>query len=129
VYSGSGKTQSNQYIVDSGTTLVYLPTSAARAVNNLFSPKAQFSSSQGAYFVNCNAKAPAFGVEIGGTTFQVNAADMIYQNQTDPQTGLCLTGIQDGGSGPYILGDVFLQNVVAVFDVGAAQMRFAAHSY
>jgi hypothetical protein len=29
----------------------------------------------------------------------------------------------------YILGDVFLKNVVAVFDIGASQMTFAPHNY
>lgn len=122
-YTGSAKTQKSQYIVDSGTTLVYLPTATAKTVNNLFSPKATLQ--QGTYVVSCTAKAPSFGVKIGGTTFQVSAADMILK---DP-SGVCISGIQDGGSGPYILGDVFLQNVVAVFDVGAAQMRFASHKY
>jgi hypothetical protein len=125
VYTKSAKTQTSQYIVDSGTTLVYLPTSLAKTINGLFSPKATLDSSQGVYTVNCNAKAPALGVKIGGTTFQINAKDMIL---SDP-SGICISGIQDGGSGPYILGDVFLQSVVAVFDVGATEMRFAVHNY
>jgi Eukaryotic aspartyl protease len=126
---GSKKSSSSQAIVDSGTTLVYLPSSVAKAVNAAFSPKAKLLSNQGAYFVNCQAKAPTFGVTINGTTFSVSAQDLIFQDQVDPTTGLCLTGVQDGGSGPYILGDVFMRNVVAVFDVGAAQMSFAPHSY
>jgi hypothetical protein len=31
--------------------------------------------------------------------------------------------------GVYVLGDVFLKNVVAVFDIGASEMKFAAHNY
>lgn len=37
-----------------------------------------------------------------------------------------MTTIASGGSGPYILGDVFLQNVLAVFDVDDAVMQFAS---
>ncbi|KAF2395913.1 acid protease [Trichodelitschia bisporula] len=129
VYGGRSHANSAQYIVDSGTTLVYLPSAVAQAVNNAFTPKAKLIASQGGYFVQCNAKTPDFGVTIGGVVFKVSAADLVYQNQRDPASGLCLTGVQDGGSGPYILGDVWMQNVVAVFDVGAAEMRFAAHSY
>ena len=51
---------------------------------------------------------------------------MIYRDLVDPTTGYCAVAIASGGSGPYILGDVFLQNVVAVFDVGGAEMRFYA---
>jgi aspergillopepsin I len=38
-----------------------------------------------------------------------------------------------GGADPhhqtYILGDTFLRNIVAVFDVGAAELRFAPNVY
>ena len=116
-----------QYIVDSGTTLIHAPTALAKQINAAFSPAAQYLSDYGAYFVDCHAKPPTFEVNIAGTSFTVNPVDLIYQSQVEPKTGLCLTGVQDGGSGPYILGDVFLQNVIAVFDVGANEMRFAAH--
>jgi aspartyl protease len=120
-YGGKSVSQSTPYIVDSGTTLIYAESSLASAINRAFSPSAR--SSGGLYVVNCNAKAPSFGVTIGGTTFQVNPTDMILDNGD----GTCISGVQDGGSGPYILGDVFMKNVVVVFDVGAAEMRFAAH--
>ncbi|KAI9663963.1 MAG: hypothetical protein M1821_007454 [Bathelium mastoideum] len=114
-------------IVDSGTTLVYLPDEIAEAVNALFEPSAVYLEDEGAFFADCQATAPTFGVNINGTTFNVNAADLLLQSEVDPETGLCLTGVQAGGEGPFILGDVFLQNVVAVYDVGAAEMRFAPH--
>jgi hypothetical protein len=125
VFSGAGSKQTNQFIIDSGTTLNYLPSTTAKIINSLFSPKATLSN--GAYVVNCNAKAPAFGVKIGGKTFVTNPQDMIF---ADEKSGSCVSAIQDGGSsGPFILGDVFLNSVVAVFDVGAAQIRIATHSY
>jgi len=124
---GSSKSSSGQYIVDSGTTLLYVPTSIAKAANKAFKPAAKYEQDQGAYFVECTATPPTFSVTIAGKAFTVNPVDLIYQDVVDQNTGLCLTGIQDGGQGPYILGDVFLQNVVAVFDVGNSEMRFAAH--
>lgn len=129
VYTGAAAKNSAQYIVDSGTSLTYLPTAVVKSVAALFSPQATFDSSQGVYFVTCTATAPNFGVKIGGTTFTVSPKDLILKGQKDPSTGKCVLGLTDGGTGPYILGDTFLSNVVAVFDVGAAQMRFAAHSY
>jgi hypothetical protein len=120
-YGGQAVTQSQPYIVDSGTTLIYAASDVASSINRLFSPKA--GTSGGLYVVNCDAKAPSFGVTIGGQTFQINASDMILANGD----GTCISGIQDGGSGPFILGDVFMKNVVTVFDVGAGEMRFAAH--
>lgn len=51
--------------------------------------------------------------------------------------GLCATSLTRGfdfgaeayPDGFYVLGDAFLNNVIAVFDVGAGGMRFAAHDY
>lgn len=126
IFPGAASRQSAQFIIDSGTTVNHLPSSTAKAINSLFSPKAVLNS--GVYTVDCNARAPQFGVRIGGQAFIINPVDMIFRDET---TGLCVSAVQDGGAapGPFVLGDQFLNNVVAVFDVGAAQMRFAVHSY
>jgi hypothetical protein len=125
LYEGSSSTNSATYIVDSGTTLFYAPSKAAKAINKLFDPPAVLTG--GTYTVSCNSTSiPAIGVEIGGTVFDIDVADLVLH---DPTTGICVSGVQDGGAGPYILGDVFMANVIAVFDVGAAEMRFAAHDY
>lgn len=65
------------YIVDSGTTLNYLPTTMANAVNKAFVPAAVYSSDEGAYVVSCTATPPVFGIEIGGTIFYTNPLDMM----------------------------------------------------
>jgi Eukaryotic aspartyl protease len=122
VYKGAPASQSDQWIVDSGTTLIYAPTNVAAQVAQLFSPPAQLN--QGLYQVSCTAQAPSFGVKIGGQTFSVNATDLLLNNG-----GSCILGVQDGGSGPFILGDVFMKNVVVSFDVGAGQLGFATHTY
>ncbi|KHN97794.1 Peptidase A1 [Metarhizium album ARSEF 1941] len=112
------------YIVDTGTTMNYLPPPLAEAVANAFQPRAVYLYQWGSYFAPCDAIPPSFAVVISGVEFWLNPADMIYRELVDPMTGYCAIAITSGGSGPYILGDVFLQNVVAVFDVGGAQMRF-----
>lgn len=106
-------------IVDSGTTLIYLPTELAAEINDLYDPPSVYIEEEGVYENYCDATPPTFAVRINGTDFYINAADMILNGagDEDPETGGCITGIQDGGTGPFILGDVFLKNVVAVFDV------------
>lgn len=78
----------------------------------------------GAYFTSCDAIAPDVAVVMDGTKFYINPVDLIYRTLVDPLTGLCMTSIASGGSGPYILGDAFMQNALVVFDVGQAKMRF-----
>ena len=89
-----------------------------------FVPRAVYLYQWDGYFAPCDAAPPRFAVVISGVEFGVNPADMILEDVVDPLTGYCSIAVSTGGAGPYILGQVFLQNVVAVFDVGAAQMRF-----
>ena len=97
-------------------------------VNGLFNPPSRYVTEKGSFYVECKAILPQFGGLIGNQTFWINPDDMIILSEID-KTGLCLTSVQKGGEGPYILGIAFPQNVVALFDVGAAKMRFAAHEY
>jgi Eukaryotic aspartyl protease len=114
-----------KYIVDSGTTLNYYPTSVANAVNAAFSPAGKYSDDEGAYIVDCDAVPPVHSITIDGITFTINPLDMIL----DAGDGICISGIDDGGDSAtedvFILGDTFQKNVVSVFDVGAVEMKFA----
>ncbi|KAG9571630.1 hypothetical protein KCU71_g151, partial [Aureobasidium melanogenum] len=109
-------------IVDSGTSLIYAPTDVAAALAAAFSPPAVLSSSYGLYIVACNATVPLFGVTISKKVFYINPLDLII----DTGEGFCVTGVQDVGAGMAIIGDTFMRNVLTVFDVGAAQVRFSA---
>lgn len=131
---GKNKLAGGTYIVDSGTTLNYVPTPIANKINKAFSPPAVYDDDQGAYVVDCKAKAPSLGINIAGTVFYTNPLDMILLAGTDDNgNDVCISGIDDGGNDPtedvYILGDVFQKNVVSIFDIGATEMRFAAREF
>ncbi|KAJ7777209.1 aspartic peptidase domain-containing protein [Mycena metata] len=120
--STSVATANNNTIVDSGTTLNYVPDKVAKAYNAKFVPKATLDSDSGLYFVNCNATAPAFSVTLAGKSFPVDARDQILDAGTDDSGNvLCISGTQPGGADTagtvFILGDVFLHNVVGTFNV------------
>jgi aspergillopepsin I len=132
ILDGSGG--SIQYIVDSGTTLNYFPTKVAYEINNAFKPPVVYSADDGAFIVDCNAKPPTFGINIGKVVFYTNPLDMILLAGTDEdRNDVCISGIDDGGSDTaadvYILGDTFQKNVVTVFDIGAWEVRFAEREY
>ncbi|KAF2716344.1 acid protease [Polychaeton citri CBS 116435] len=116
-------------IVDTGTTLNYLPSKVVEKIASLFSPPAIYVDVAGMYEALCDAEPPEIGVVINGTEFQISPLDSLITGDAglDPFTGLCVLGFQESYRGPWILGDVFLKNVVAVFDVGAGEMRFAPH--
>ncbi|KAL9099605.1 MAG: hypothetical protein Q9163_004912 [Psora crenata] len=111
-----------QVIIDTATTLVYLPRGTADAINALFSPPPLYNNNLGYSVINCKAVPPRFGVKIGTETFYINPADMVVNLGSR-----CISGVAASGEGgTSILGHTFLKNVLAVFDVGAQMMRFAA---
>lgn len=95
----------------------------------LYDPPARYNLDAGYFETACNAKPPELSIRINGTDFVMNKLDLIITSKAgyDPDTDQCVTAIQTS-NGPFILGDVFLKNVVAVFDVGEHQMRFAART-
>ncbi|KAK1834610.1 aspartic peptidase domain-containing protein [Podospora conica] len=128
-YDQTTDTKAFPFIVDSGTTLCYLPSPLAYAINNAFDPPAAYLWSYGAYFTSCDAVAPPVALLLNGKKFWFNPRDLIYRDLKDPETGLCMTAISNGGSGPFILGDAFMQNALVVFDVGQAEVQFVARPY
>jgi hypothetical protein len=106
-----------QCIVDSGTTELWLPTSASQAISEVYDPPAGglYINQDGllGYRVDCNATTPEFGVIIGWTNFRVNHLDMILQETSKEGETVCSIGGSD--SVFYILGDTFQRNVVSDF--------------
>ncbi|KAF9878466.1 aspartic-type [Colletotrichum karsti] len=122
-----GSTTDNRkfpFIVDTGTTMMYLPPPIAQAIADSFSPSGIYMFQYGSYFAPCDAVAPRVAIVIEGASFWINPVDLIFRNFKDDLTGYCQLGFSTGKAGPYVLGSTFLHNVEAYFDVGAGQMRF-----
>ncbi|KAJ6541051.1 acid protease [Mycena vulgaris] len=114
-------------IIDTGTTLNFMDTNTTAAFNAQFVPPAVLDENFGLYIVDCDAKVPTFGVKIGGKTFTIDARDQILPaGEDDDGNIICITGTQDGGpdvaENIFILGDVFLHNVVTTFNPVAGEV-------
>lgn len=115
-------------IVDSGTTLMYLPSLVAGVINTSFDPPAIYVASEGGYEAAADAVPPYVAIVINGQEIEIAAEALLPTYfPADNTTGLSLTGVQASDE-IYILGDTFLTNVLAVFDIGASEMKFAARS-
>ncbi|KAK0629418.1 aspartic peptidase domain-containing protein [Bombardia bombarda] len=113
-------------LIDVGATLSVLPKELVMALYESFDPPAKYMSSRGLFYALCNATVPEFGVQIGTSIFYFAPEDLLRQNARDPTNEYCRIGVTDSYFGPYVLGVTFLSNVVAVFDVGNNEMRFAS---
>jgi hypothetical protein len=80
----------------------------------------------GLFYALCNATVPRFGVQMGDSTFYMAPEDLLRQTARDSTGEWCRIGVTDTDTPPHLLGVSFLTNVVAVFDVGKSEMRFAA---
>ena len=116
-------------VVDSGSTLASLPTAHAEAFTAQFNPPAVYNAFTAEYWAPCTAKVPHFGVAIGGQTFFASPEDLLQQEVRLDWNGdgkmFCRVGVKDGYGGPFILGDVFLNSVIAVYDLSINEMHFA----
>lgn len=113
-------------VVDSGTTLNLFSYDVALAINQLFTPRAQFDGS-GAWQVKCDAIPPSFGVVIGNKTIWADPKSMILpaQSKAAAEANVCMSGIGANAGEPYILGDTFMQQLVSVFDLENMEIKFA----
>ena len=98
VFPGSeNRHTTSTVILDTGTTLNYLPTEVAAAFNSRFVPPATFDAAEDAWFVDCNATAPLFSVVIGGVEFVIDPKDQISPFMDVGGNISCASGTQDGG--------------------------------
>lgn len=179
VIGGESSSTSFPAVVDTGTTLAFLPNDLAEEINNAFDPPSKFIESLGGFENYCDATPPKFAFTIGGKDFYISPNELLLADGYDPATGGCVSPTcyssdgnrhrliryllaywypakWDGFSSPVsqkwvrmvnshprptwhlfetyanasthrFRGEVFLKNVVAVFDIGNEEIKFAAH--
>ncbi|KAM3413508.1 hypothetical protein BST61_g11579 [Cercospora zeina] len=108
------------YIIDTGTASSFIPEAVYNATALGFEPPGVFTD--GDWKLDCTATIPELAVVIGGAKFVINKETITFQ-YTD---GACYLNFTDmTGDDHNILGLDFLRDLVAVYDIGALQMRFA----
>lgn len=116
-------------IIDSGTSYCFLPPDDAKKFYSTF-PDAIIAENGESYSVPCNTTTPA-QFEFDGVMYEISTKDWVGGRAKE--SGRCTSNIfsRDAtGSTPetklnaWLMGDTFLKNVYAVFDVG--QQRVGA---
>lgn len=112
-------------IVDTGTTLVVGDEVAVRALYAKIpgARDATLSVGMGFFTVPCDA-IPTVGLTFAGTTFDISPA-AFNLGRVSPGAPDCVGGIVAANQQFWIVGDVFLQNVYTVFDMGSNRVGFA----
>ncbi|KAG8905957.1 Type I transmembrane sorting receptor [Tulasnella sp. 403] len=128
-YNGGSPTGSFSAVIDSGTTLIYIPTAAAKALYAKIPGAKDASSTLGAGFYTypCSAKLGAIALKIGSQTYPLNPQDFNL-GQATSGSSQCVGGIigsDDTGANLAIVGDEFMKNWYSVFDYGNKRVGFA----
>lgn len=118
VGSGSFSSSSIQGIADTGTTLLYLPSSVVKAYYGKISGS-QNSNSAGGYVYPCSATPPDFTFGVGSARITVPGEFMNF-GQISSGSSKCFGGLQSSSSiGVNIFGDVALKSAFVVFNGGS----------
>ncbi|KAF9380264.1 hypothetical protein CPB97_008483 [Podila verticillata] len=113
-------------IIDTGTTLVILPTKVAKAIHDQI-PGSIYDPVQGWIIPNTPevASLPGFQVVLGGVKFEVVMKD-IMRERVYGKRGYVYSGIGSNDNIPvWILGDVFIKQNYCVFDKGQDRIGIA----
>lgn len=85
-------------------------------MNYLWNPPASHIDDNGLWYIDCAATMSGpVGIAIGGRDYLIRTEDLIGQNAD----GTCFSLITAGSEDGYLIGDPFLKNVVANFNIQA----------
>jgi len=125
--NGKSVLSANKGVVDSGTSLLALPTADIKNIANLVGAKQllPIPPFNKEYTIDCDSDGPNMDIIIGGSTYTLEKQDYIIAD-----AGQCLfgaTGIDiPAPAGPLvILGDVFMRAHYVKFDLDNQQIGIA----
>jgi hypothetical protein len=127
-------------ILDSGTTLTYLPSAVfSRIVTRIGGVTDPGGS--GVILVDCDLRITASNAFIsygfggsGGPIIHVPISEVIRSLKTtniygSPFKRTCILGIKSTSSSPYLLGDTFLRSAYVVYDIKNDQVALAQTNF
>jgi len=115
-------------IIDTGTSIMYAPTDAAKTFYSMVPGAALFDSTNGFYSFPC-ASVPKVAFNWGGSDWEVTSANFNLGLTAESSSDCvgALVGADLGlGSDVWLLGDSFMKNVYTAFDFAQPAVGFAA---
>lgn len=131
------KNQAQAVLLDSGSSLTYLPDAMTEAIYEQVS--AQYDSSEGAAYVPCSLaknstsmnftfSTPTISVPMDELVLDVTSSNGRQLTFSDG-TAACLFGIAPAGSSTAVLGDTFIRSAYLVYDLANNEISIAQTNF
>lgn len=116
-------------LLDSGSSLMYLPDNIAQALYQAYS--AQYDSSQGAAFVDCDLsnQKGSLDFSFSGVTIKVDLSELVITAGFQRGRPICILGVSPAGDSLSVLGDTFLRSAYVVYDLENHQIALAQTNF
>jgi len=123
------KNETVPVLLDSGSSLMYLPDNVARSLYSTYD--AQYDSTQGAAFVDCDLANQEGSLEFtfSGPTISVPLNELVIVAGYSRGTPVCILGIGPAGDSVSVLGDTFLRSAYVVYDLENNQIALAQTNF
>ncbi|KAJ7023558.1 aspartic peptidase domain-containing protein [Mycena alexandri] len=110
--------------IDTGTSLIALPTDIAEMINTMIGAKRSWN---GQYTVDCNKipSLPEFSFYFGGKAYPLQGSDYILNLQETCISSFTGLDLNLPGGPLWVVGDVFLRKYYTVYDLGRDAVGFA----
>jgi len=117
-------------LLDSGSSLMYLPNDIAEAI---FSDlNAEYDASVGAAIIDCDAANSDDTIDFtfSSPTIKVALNELVIVARTDLRgNDICILGIARAESSPPVLGDTFLRSAYVVYDIANNEISLAQTNF
>jgi hypothetical protein len=116
-------------LLDSGSSLMYLPDNVASALYSTFN--AHYESSQGAAFVDCalGNQQGSLDFTFSGPVISVPINELVIAAGYQRGEPICILGIGPSGGSVSVLGDTFLRSAYVVYDLTNNQIALAQTNF
>lgn len=116
-------------LLDSGSSLSYLPTTYADAIFKIFN--AEYDSNAAAAVVDCSMmnSDDTVDFDFSGQTISVPMSELVIIDGYRRNTAVCILGISDAGDTTAVLGDTFLRSAYVVYDLSNNQISIAPTNF
>lgn len=131
------KDQAQAVLMDSGSSLTYLPDAMAEAIYEQVS--AQYDSQEGAAYIPCSmaSNSSTLGFTFSSPTIQVSMEELVIEISSTSGKPLtfsdgeraCLFGIAPAGSSTPVLGDTFIRSAYLVYDLANNEISIAQTNF